>query len=63
MQVIAGICVLVWIININHFKDPALGGWVSGEQGWAGSLLTGDRLQGFAWATSPWEDMPSSPNL
>ncbi|KAJ9533975.1 hypothetical protein QJQ45_027070 [Haematococcus lacustris] len=29
-KVIAVICVLVWLININHFKDPALGGWLSG---------------------------------
>jgi hypothetical protein len=31
LQVIAVICVLVWIMNINRFSDPALGGWVSGE--------------------------------
>lgn len=31
LQVIAVICVLVWIMNINRFNDPALGGWVSGE--------------------------------
>lgn len=30
-KVIAGICVLVWIININRFSDPALGGWASGN--------------------------------
>jgi magnesium-transporting ATPase (P-type) len=30
LQVIAVICVLVWVMNINRFKDPALGGWVSG---------------------------------
>lgn len=29
-KIIAGICILVWIMNINRFKDPALGGWVSG---------------------------------
>lgn len=32
LQVIAVICVLVWIMNINRFNDPALGGWVSGEE-------------------------------
>jgi hypothetical protein len=32
LQVIAVICVLVWIMNINRFSDPALGGWVSGER-------------------------------
>jgi hypothetical protein len=25
-----GICVIVWLMNINRFKDPALGGWLSG---------------------------------
>lgn len=25
-----GICVLVWLINIRHFTDPAMGGWLSG---------------------------------
>ncbi|KAG2429498.1 hypothetical protein HXX76_010734 [Chlamydomonas incerta] len=29
-KVIAGICVIVWLMNINRFKDPALGGWLSG---------------------------------
>eukprot|EP00878_Enallax_costatus_P002773 GHUV01002963.1.p2 GENE.GHUV01002963.1~~GHUV01002963.1.p2 ORF type:complete len:560 (+),score=121.05 GHUV01002963.1:3990-5669(+) len=29
-KVIAVICVLVWVMNINRFSDPALGGWVSG---------------------------------
>lgn len=29
-QVIAVICVLVWVMNINRFKDPALGGWFQG---------------------------------
>ncbi|KAG2498687.1 hypothetical protein HYH03_003428 [Edaphochlamys debaryana] len=29
-KVIAGICVLVWVINIRRFSDPALGGWLSG---------------------------------
>eukprot|EP00195_Chlamydomonas_chlamydogama_P002978 CAMPEP_0202921722 /NCGR_PEP_ID=MMETSP1392-20130828/77545_1 /ASSEMBLY_ACC=CAM_ASM_000868 /TAXON_ID=225041 /ORGANISM="Chlamydomonas chlamydogama, Strain SAG 11-48b" /LENGTH=1097 /DNA_ID=CAMNT_0049615311 /DNA_START=39 /DNA_END=3331 /DNA_ORIENTATION=+ len=29
-KVIAAICVLVWMINIRRFNDPALGGWVSG---------------------------------
>jgi magnesium-transporting ATPase (P-type) len=28
--VIAVICLLVWVMNINRFKDPALGGWVEG---------------------------------
>jgi hypothetical protein len=32
-QVIAVICVLVWVMNINRFSDPALGGWMQGE--WA----------------------------
>jgi hypothetical protein len=31
LQVIAVICVLVWVMNINRFSDPALGGWVQGE--------------------------------
>jgi hypothetical protein len=30
LQVIAVICVLVWVMNINRFNDPALGGWVEG---------------------------------
>ncbi|GAV56597.1 E1-E2_ATPase domain-containing protein/Cation_ATPase_C domain-containing protein/Cation_ATPase_N domain-containing protein/Hydrolase domain-containing protein, partial [Cephalotus follicularis] len=29
-KVIAGICVLVWIVNIGHFRDPAHGGFVRG---------------------------------
>ncbi|KAI8472408.1 MAG: hypothetical protein J3K34DRAFT_453784 [Monoraphidium minutum] len=29
-KVIAVICVLVWVMNINRFSDPALGGWVKG---------------------------------
>ncbi|WIA41984.1 hypothetical protein OEZ86_009286 [Tetradesmus obliquus] len=29
-KVIAVICVLVWVMNINRFSDPALGGWVEG---------------------------------
>ncbi|KAF8059661.1 CA1 [Scenedesmus sp. PABB004] len=29
-KVIGVICVLVWVININHFSDPALGGWAAG---------------------------------
>jgi hypothetical protein len=29
-QVIAVICVLVWVMNIQRFSDPALGGWVKG---------------------------------
>ncbi|KAF5842393.1 hypothetical protein DUNSADRAFT_7378 [Dunaliella salina] len=29
-KVIAGICVLVWVVNINRFNDPALGGWFQG---------------------------------
>ncbi|KAM7255629.1 hypothetical protein ACFE04_008527 [Oxalis oulophora] len=29
-KVIAGICVLVWIVNIGHFRDPAHGGVVQG---------------------------------
>lgn len=33
-QVIAGICMLVWVVNINRFNDPALGGWLSGERVW-----------------------------
>lgn len=31
MQVIAGICVLVWVMNIGHFNDPIHGGMVSFE--------------------------------
>lgn len=27
-KAIAVVCVLVWIINIGHFKDPIHGGWV-----------------------------------
>jgi hypothetical protein len=30
LQVIAVICVLVWVMNINRFNDPALGGLVEG---------------------------------
>lgn len=30
LQVIAGICVLVWIVNIGHFRDPSHGGFVHG---------------------------------
>ncbi|GIL89579.1 hypothetical protein Vretimale_1863 [Volvox reticuliferus] len=29
-KVIAAICVIVWLMNINRFSDPALGGWLSG---------------------------------
>eukprot|EP00877_Chromochloris_zofingiensis_P010594 jgi/Chrzof1/5789/Cz16g15260.t1 len=29
-KVIAVVCVLVWLMNINRFKDPALGGWFQG---------------------------------
>ncbi|KAA8537867.1 hypothetical protein F0562_027553 [Nyssa sinensis] len=29
-KVIAGICVLVWIVNIGHFRDPAHGGFFRG---------------------------------
>ena len=30
-KVITGICILVWLININHFNDPSHGGsWVKG---------------------------------
>lgn len=29
-KAIAVVCVLVWIINIGHFKDPIHGGWVQG---------------------------------
>lgn len=29
-KVIAGICVLVWIVNIGHFRDPAHGGFLRG---------------------------------
>ncbi|KAM2544196.1 hypothetical protein TB1_015916 [Malus domestica] len=29
-KVIAGICVLVWIVNIGHFHDPAHGGFLRG---------------------------------
>ncbi|XP_038886243.1 calcium-transporting ATPase 3, endoplasmic reticulum-type isoform X1 [Benincasa hispida] len=29
-KVIAGICVLVWIVNIGHFRDPSHGGVLSG---------------------------------
>lgn len=29
-QVIAGICVLVWVVNIGHFRDPAHGGFLRG---------------------------------
>ena len=28
LQVIAVICVLVWVINIGRFGDPMHGGWV-----------------------------------
>ncbi|CAK9155442.1 unnamed protein product [Ilex paraguariensis] len=29
-KVIAGICVMVWIVNIGHFRDPAHGGFLRG---------------------------------
>ncbi|XP_015884878.3 calcium-transporting ATPase 3, endoplasmic reticulum-type isoform X1 [Ziziphus jujuba] len=29
-KVIAGICVLVWIVNIGHFRDPSHGGFLLG---------------------------------
>ncbi|KAF8410248.1 hypothetical protein HHK36_002773 [Tetracentron sinense] len=29
-KVIAGICVLVWIVNIGHFRDPSHGGFMRG---------------------------------
>ncbi|KAF4352230.1 calcium-transporting ATPase 3, endoplasmic reticulum-type [Cannabis sativa] len=29
-KVIAGICVLVWIVNIGHFRDPSHGGFLQG---------------------------------
>eukprot|EP00208_Stichococcus_sp_RCC1054_P004292 CAMPEP_0206141516 /NCGR_PEP_ID=MMETSP1473-20131121/13205_1 /ASSEMBLY_ACC=CAM_ASM_001109 /TAXON_ID=1461547 /ORGANISM="Stichococcus sp, Strain RCC1054" /LENGTH=1055 /DNA_ID=CAMNT_0053536117 /DNA_START=143 /DNA_END=3310 /DNA_ORIENTATION=+ len=29
-KAIAVICVLVWVINIRHFKDPVHGGWLQG---------------------------------
>ena len=29
-KVIAGICVLVWLVNIGHFRDPAHGGIIRG---------------------------------
>lgn len=29
-QVITVICILVWLININHFSDPAHNGWLKG---------------------------------
>ncbi|KAL1998363.1 hypothetical protein VTN02DRAFT_6347 [Thermoascus thermophilus] len=29
-KVITVICVLVWLINIEHFNDPAFGGWTRG---------------------------------
>ncbi|KAL8487705.1 hypothetical protein ACS0TY_023694 [Phlomoides rotata] len=29
-KVIAGICILVWIVNIGHFRDPAHGGFFQG---------------------------------
>jgi flagellar biogenesis protein FliO len=40
LQVIAVICVLVWVMNINRFNDPALGGWASGGRGWWYIALT-----------------------
>lgn len=30
LQVIAGICILVWVVNIGHFRDPSHGGFVRG---------------------------------
>ncbi|QDZ17928.1 calcium-translocating P-type ATPase [Chloropicon primus] len=29
-KIIAGVCILVWIVNIGHFKDPVHGGMVRG---------------------------------
>ena len=37
-KAIAVICVLVWIINIGHFKDPIHGGWV--RTGLLGTVLS-----------------------
>lgn len=54
LQVIAVICVLVWVMNINRFNDPALGGWVSGEWcdplGGLGGLLCDGHLLRWCWA-------------
>ena len=30
-KVISIVCLLVWIININHFNDPSHGGWLKGS--------------------------------
>lgn len=49
LQVIAVICVLVWIMNINRFNDPALGGWVSGEAA-RGEEQGQCRAAGGSWA-------------
>lgn len=29
-QVIAVVCVLVWVVNLPHFADPIHGSWVAG---------------------------------
>jgi magnesium-transporting ATPase (P-type) len=29
-QVIAVICILVWVVNLPHFRDPIHGSWFTG---------------------------------
>jgi hypothetical protein len=40
-QVIAGICLAVWLINIPRFNDPLHGGWV---RGWPAAKAPSVRL-------------------
>ena len=54
-KAIAVICVLVWIINIGHFKDPIHGGWVrtgllgvTFELNWCLSVSVSDFARGLS---------------
>lgn len=45
VQVIAVICVLVWVVNLPHFKDPIHGSWFAGE----GALCRSHHGVGTCW--------------
>lgn len=51
-KVIAAICILVWVMNINRFKDPALGGWMQGGC-WRWGKTKGSGLVGLVPGTVP----------